>query len=117
METDGLQIVFRTNMAVGKKYIVKFCFHSVCTMLHCLYNRKRTKKGKQNGAIFILKRQMNINMSCNQIITKEYLECGQSQESVHAKVVAPLYHTSAGRFKHTHFCFHDARYANTLTAK
>lgn len=41
----------------------------------------------------------------SQIITKEYLECGQSQESVHAKAVAPLYHTSAGRFKHKHTHF------------
>lgn len=38
----------------------------------------------------------------SQIITKECLKCGQSQESVHAKAVAPLYHTSAGRSKHKH---------------
>ena len=67
---------------------------------------QRTKKGKQNGAIFILKRQININMNHDhRSLTREHLKCGQSQESGLAKVVAPLYYTSAtwSKYKHIHF--------------
>lgn len=50
----------------------------------------------------------------SQIITREHFKWGQSQDSAHAKAVAPLRYTSATRSKYKHtFCFHDDCYANT----
>lgn len=63
------------------------------------------KKGKPNMYFYSERADKHQCEPQSQIITREQLKCGQSQESALAKAIAPLYYTSATRskYKHIHF--------------